>query len=308
MATNERPARLDDGLQAIRIGLGNARRAEMTARGGLQDAQHRSQQWRDALQEAQRRETQAQQKHERAQRTQLETGRRLREARQNREPLHKWQAEARRYELEARRSAQELKRWGDEAARKDRELKFMTEDVKTRTVQLERRTNETQEWKRRLEKAAARQDGPRSEPDAAPDVPAGLLPVMERAAAALNAILDGMVQQPSQALRLMVGPDGDFSLALDVPREGDQIVTHLERDILLIGAPLPESLKNVVLDVSYTPTGTSLVLTPLAPQHPAQVPSQEPVRQAAPVQQAEPVRSGRTLRYARRGPSARAGR
>ena len=302
MARNEHPARLDDGLQTIRIGLRNASRAEMAARGSLTDAQSRSQQWRGALQEAQQRETQARQKDERAQRTQLEPQRRLREARQNREPLHKWQADTRRYEHEARQSALELKRWGDETSRKDRELNFMTADVKNRTAQLEKRTNETQEWRRRLEKAAAPQDGSGNERDAAPDVPAGLLPVTERAAAALNDILDGMTQHLSQALRLIVGPDGDFSLALDIAKESDQVVSRLERDILLIESPLPESLKDAVLDVAETPTGTSLVLTPLAPQHPAQVLSQEPV------QQAEPVRSGRKLRYGTRGSSARARR
>jgi hypothetical protein len=174
----------------------------------------------------------------------------------------------------------------------------MTEDMKNRTAELEKRTNETQGWRRRLEQASARQDSAGNELDAAPDVAAGLLPVTERAAAALKDILDGMAQQPSQALRLVV----DISLALDIAREGDQVVSRLEGDVLLIESPLPESLKDVVLDVGETPTGTSLVLTPLAPQRPARVVPNEPV------QQADLVRSGRGLRPGARGSSPRARR
>ena len=86
------------------------------------------------------------------------------------------------------------------------------------------------------------------------------LKVTHRATGALKGILDGMGPEPNQALRLVEGPDGGFSLALDMRRAGDQVLSHQGTAVLLVGAQSAGSFAGKTLDVSETDQGTQITL------------------------------------------------
>jgi len=75
---------------------------------------------------------------------------------------------------------------------------------------------------------------------------------------------DGVVRE-EVGFRLVPAPSPDaeqasLSLALDLPREGDQVVRHADRNVLLVDGATAEALEGRVLDVDEGPEGPVLAV------------------------------------------------
>ncbi len=66
---------------------------------------------------------------------------------------------------------------------------------------------------------------------------------------------------PDLGFRL-VAEGSQIGLALDAPREGDEIVNQDGRSVLMLDSPTSELVENLTLDVVETPDGTRLELLP----------------------------------------------
>jgi len=88
-----------------------------------------------------------------------------------------------------------------------------------------------------------------------------MLIVTERALDALTTVLDVNVTEPEEALRLTPSAGG-FGLIVDEQHEGDQVVTHGKRAVLLVEPRVSDTLGGVVLDVVESPEGPQLTLRP----------------------------------------------
>ena len=70
---------------------------------------------------------------------------------------------------------------------------------------------------------------------------------------------------PGQLLRFIPVETGDIVLGLDIPREGDDIVSVGADSVLLVQAPLPASLRGTTIDVRDSTHGEELVVEPGRP-------------------------------------------
>lgn len=86
-----------------------------------------------------------------------------------------------------------------------------------------------------------------------------MLNVTEKAAGALLESLDASKSEESQLLRLTRAAEG-LGLALDQERDGDQVVEHDERKILVVEQDISQALDGATLDAVDTPEGPRLVL------------------------------------------------
>ena len=77
---------------------------------------------------------------------------------------------------------------------------------------------------------------------------------------ALKSVLESTNRDSDQAFRLTAGEGGGIALALDVQREGDNVVSHQGVPVLLVGPDLPETLRGKTLDISQSPQGTQVIL------------------------------------------------
>ncbi|MFQ5472188.1 MAG: hypothetical protein ACE5FA_04790 [Dehalococcoidia bacterium] len=87
-----------------------------------------------------------------------------------------------------------------------------------------------------------------------------MISVTEDAKGALAATLEASEATESEGLRLVQGEEGQFGLAIDGEREGDQVVMQDDRSVLLVGEELATSLDGAVLDAVDSPEGTRLTL------------------------------------------------
>jgi len=74
-----------------------------------------------------------------------------------------------------------------------------------------------------------------------------MLGVTESAAEALQLILDNLDTQPGQCVRLRAVSHGNLGFKLDAERQGDQVVKHGDKKILVLDSETAKKLKGVVL-------------------------------------------------------------
>ena len=84
--------------------------------------------------------------------------------------------------------------------------------------------------------------------------------VTVRAAEALHQTLQHEDAGESQALRLARTAEGSYRLRVDNEREGDDVLEHAGRKILLVEPALAETLADATVDVVATDTGPQLAL------------------------------------------------
>jgi len=87
-----------------------------------------------------------------------------------------------------------------------------------------------------------------------------MLNVTEKAVDALSSSLESSEATDEQSLRLALTPQGEFGLAIDEQREGDQIVKQEERAILVLDGEISAALDGAVLDATDSPEGRRLTL------------------------------------------------
>jgi Fe-S cluster assembly iron-binding protein IscA len=86
-----------------------------------------------------------------------------------------------------------------------------------------------------------------------------MLNVTEKAAAALGTSLQDATQKEEETFRLHRSGDG-LGLAIDQERDGDQVVEHDKRKVLVIEQAIANELDGAQLDAVETPEGRRLVL------------------------------------------------
>ena len=91
------------------------------------------------------------------------------------------------------------------------------------------------------------------------------LTITDRATVYLRRVLYRMSPGPGQLLRFIPVETGDIVLGLDIPREGDDIVSVGADSVLLVQAPLPAKLRGTTIDVRDSTHGPVLVLEPGRP-------------------------------------------
>lgn len=87
-----------------------------------------------------------------------------------------------------------------------------------------------------------------------------MLSVTEKAVDALAQSLDESEAKDGQSLRLSRSPRGEYGLAIDQERGGDQVVRQQKRPILLIDQEVSNRLDGAVLDLIEAPEGIRLTL------------------------------------------------
>jgi iron-sulfur cluster assembly protein len=87
-----------------------------------------------------------------------------------------------------------------------------------------------------------------------------LLSVTEQATEVLAKTLESNDVPDGQGLRLARNAAGEFGLAVDEKRDGDQIVEAAEREVLFVDETVSQALDGAVLDVTEAPDGTRLAL------------------------------------------------
>lgn len=87
-----------------------------------------------------------------------------------------------------------------------------------------------------------------------------MLSVTEQAADVLTKTLESNDVPDGQGLRLARNAAGEFGLAVDEKRDGDQIVASSEREVLFVDEDVSQALDGAVLDVTEAPDGTRLAL------------------------------------------------
>lgn len=86
-----------------------------------------------------------------------------------------------------------------------------------------------------------------------------MLTVTEKAAATLRDTIDANTSEEAQVLRLASSAQG-FGLTMDEERDGDQVVTHEERKVLVIAEDVVQALDGATVDAVETPEGQRLVI------------------------------------------------
>lgn len=87
-----------------------------------------------------------------------------------------------------------------------------------------------------------------------------MINVTEKAVDALAGSLQATEASPEQSLRLARTSQGEYGLAVDEEREGDQVIKQEERAVLLIDEEVSAALNGAVLDVVDSPEGQRLSL------------------------------------------------
>ena len=165
-------------------------------------------------------------------------------------------AEVRRGEMAVRSSSDRIRTLGDEAASLQRRVKEMEQGL--------RRAARQRDLARLAGRAGPLRDG---ELDA-PAGPAGTeqewgsepLTITDRASVYLRGLLYDMSPSPGELLRFVAEEDGGIALALDVPRQGDEVVSVGADSVLLVQDPLPPDLRGTTIDVRESGEGMVLVV------------------------------------------------
>lgn len=87
-----------------------------------------------------------------------------------------------------------------------------------------------------------------------------MLNVSEKAAAFLLEGLQSNSEGDQDVLRLVQAEDG-LALTVDQEREGDQVVEHSDRKVLVIESGISNALDGATLETVDTPEGERLTLT-----------------------------------------------
>ncbi len=77
----------------------------------------------------------------------------------------------------------------------------------------------------------------------------------DRAAAVLKESLHNQEREPEQVIRLLIDPEGNIRLALDIPRDGDQRVDYQGDTIVVIEPAICIVLAEVTVDAHASPNG-----------------------------------------------------
>lgn len=85
--------------------------------------------------------------------------------------------------------------------------------------------------------------------------------VTERARQELKRILTVNTEESEAGLRLTVNDQGQLGLAIDMERQGDQVVEHEESKVLLVEKDLADTLQGITIDIEDTPEGARLVVS-----------------------------------------------
>jgi|FLYL01.1.fsa_nt_gi Fe-S cluster assembly iron-binding protein IscA len=95
-----------------------------------------------------------------------------------------------------------------------------------------------------------------------------MLNVTDKAAAALHETLNANTTEENQDQLLRLTRSGDgLGLALDEERDGDQVISHDDKKILVVDNEISQALDGATIDAVETPEGARLVLeTPEAQQ------------------------------------------
>jgi Fe-S cluster assembly iron-binding protein IscA len=88
-----------------------------------------------------------------------------------------------------------------------------------------------------------------------------MLTVTDRAKQLLKETLTVYGDDPEVCLRLSVKSPGRFGLGLDSEVEGDQVVEHEGKKVLLVAPELAPMVERVTLDVQDTSDGPKLVVS-----------------------------------------------
>jgi Fe-S cluster assembly iron-binding protein IscA len=87
-----------------------------------------------------------------------------------------------------------------------------------------------------------------------------VLSVTEKAVGALADSLESSEASGEQSLRLARTPQGEFGLAIDEERDGDQVVKLEEKAILVLDEEISTALDGAILDIADSPEGQRLTL------------------------------------------------
>ncbi|HXH22423.1 MAG TPA: hypothetical protein VNN10_10355 [Dehalococcoidia bacterium] len=88
-----------------------------------------------------------------------------------------------------------------------------------------------------------------------------MISVTQRAASVLAEALRAGEAGQEVGFRLVPARPGEILLAIDGPREGDRVVRHEERTVLLLDEWAVRELAGAVLDAEISGDGASLTLT-----------------------------------------------
>lgn len=88
-----------------------------------------------------------------------------------------------------------------------------------------------------------------------------MLTVTENAKQLLKETLREHSDNPETSIRLSLGEEGQFGIALDVESEGDQVVEYEGDKVLLIASAMSTVLESRTLDVQDTEEGPRLVIS-----------------------------------------------
>jgi Fe-S cluster assembly iron-binding protein IscA len=90
-----------------------------------------------------------------------------------------------------------------------------------------------------------------------------MLDISDAALVRLEGLLDGAQPEEEQCLRLTEKDEGEFGLALDWPREGDELFFRNERVVIVVEDEIVENIDDAMLDVMDGPEGEHLGFRPL---------------------------------------------
>ena len=82
----------------------------------------------------------------------------------------------------------------------------------------------------------------------------------ERAAAVLQESLHRQEHEPDEVIRLLIDPQGNIRLALDIPRDGDQRVEYQGATIVIIEPAICIVLCDVTVDAQESPNGLTFTV------------------------------------------------
>ncbi len=88
-----------------------------------------------------------------------------------------------------------------------------------------------------------------------------MIGVTEQAKQELKKILAANTEEPEACLRITSDDQGQFGLAIDKEREGDQAIEHEGSKLLVAEKEIADSLQGVTMDVEGTPEGNKFVIT-----------------------------------------------
>lgn len=87
-----------------------------------------------------------------------------------------------------------------------------------------------------------------------------MIQVTEKASGVLLEALEAKADDETQGIRLTEVTGEGFGLSLDVEREGDQVIEHKGRKVLIVEEALGEELEGAILDVVKSTRGPALTL------------------------------------------------